>query len=480
MDARNLPDVLDRGNHRAGDNPYELVPGEVSLSSPQRQPTMPALRRRRHLSLSILFYRLLLIVLAIEVAISSSAFAVTYTITDLGTLGGTDSVALGLNEAGQVVGYSYLPDNTTFRAFLYSNGTMHDLGTLGGAHSIATGINEAGQVVGYAYLPDNAVEHAFLYSNGTMHDLGTLGGIDSFATGINEAGQVVGYSDPLGNVGQHAFLYSNGTMHDLGTLGGAYSLAYGINEAGQVVGRADLPNTAFHAFLYSNGTMHDLNSLLPVGSGWVLFEARAINNAGAIVGTGSHNGTRAFLMQPLQEPQEPTIVSFTATPTMGTAPIIGVPVAFTVTVADPSLVDSVEWDFDGNGTGDQTTTTLTTEFSYPTDGSFTVMVTVSNADGGEASALLTVTVQSPTQAITTANTLVQELPLNRGQQNNLTRKLDDAQDLLSQGDITGACDQLNDVVSQLDALVKNRRLSTEDAAPVLGEVHAIQQSLGCS
>jgi hypothetical protein len=151
-----------------------------------------------------------------------------------------------------------------------------------------------------------------------------------------------------------------------------------------------------------------------------------------------------------------------------------------LTIREPSQIDSVEWDFDGNDTEDQTTTTLTTQFSYPTDGSFTAMVTVLDTDGGEAAATTTVTVQSPTQAITTANTLVQELPLNRGQQNSMTRKLDEAQDLLSQGDIIGACDKLSDVVSQLDAFVMNRRLSAEDAAPVLDEVHAIQQSLGCS
>ena len=38
--------------------------------------------------------------------------------------------------------------------------------------------------------------------------------------------------------------------------------------------------------------------LLPAGSGWVLTEAWAINNAGEIVGYGSHNGIRrAFLLK---------------------------------------------------------------------------------------------------------------------------------------------------------------------------------------
>src|SRR6516162_2580566 len=73
--------------------------------------------------------------------------------------------------------------------------TITDLGTLGGSFSVASGINNGGQVVGFSPLSDGAPSHAFLYSGGQMLDLGTLGGSGSGANAINDRGQIVGYSE---------------------------------------------------------------------------------------------------------------------------------------------------------------------------------------------------------------------------------------------------------------------------------------------
>jgi probable HAF family extracellular repeat protein len=74
-----------------------------------------------------------------------------------------------------------------------------DLGTLGGSNSIADGINASGQVVGYS-ATTGGDSHAFLYSGGIMTDLGTLGGAESIALGINDGGQIVGYSATTGGI----------------------------------------------------------------------------------------------------------------------------------------------------------------------------------------------------------------------------------------------------------------------------------------
>jgi probable HAF family extracellular repeat protein len=71
--------------------------------------------------------------------------------TDLGALGGTDSIATAINASGQVVDQAYTAGNTTQDAFIWSNGVMTDLNTLvtdpGWRLEVASGINDAGQIV---------------------------------------------------------------------------------------------------------------------------------------------------------------------------------------------------------------------------------------------------------------------------------------------------------------------------------------------
>ena len=77
----------------------------------------------------------------LSVAVISLANATPhYFATDLGTLGG-DTFALGINNSGQVAGFSVNSVVGQNRAFLYSDGTMIDLGTLGRLSSKGHAIN---------------------------------------------------------------------------------------------------------------------------------------------------------------------------------------------------------------------------------------------------------------------------------------------------------------------------------------------------
>ena len=223
-------------------------------------------------------------------------------------LGGSFSVALGVNGLGQVVGYFHSAAAhmaSRNRVFLYSNQQVTDLGTFGGEDGIVTAINDSGQMAGnYGTEPkaDYAERTAFLYSGGKVINLGTLGGKTTTATDLNNAAQVVGYSQ-IRSGEYRAYIYSGGALTDLGVLqGGTQSLAYGINNSGQVVGASDsAAASTLHAFIYSGGRMRDLNSLIPANSGWVLTEAREINNSGQIVGNGIKDGhPRGFLLTPVK------------------------------------------------------------------------------------------------------------------------------------------------------------------------------------
>jgi probable HAF family extracellular repeat protein len=257
----------------------------------------------------------------------------SYTITNLGSLGGTFSVPAAVNNHGAVVGFSTTANNVASHAFLYSHGRMTDLGTLGGTTSDATDINDRGVVVGFSNVaPGNKQVDAFLdqggklkdlgpvnpaladgglvsinaegdisgisvggydaliHRHGTNIDLGSLAGLGSISRDLNDSGQVVGLSatamlraansssEPT--VIFHSFLYSHGKMSDLGTLGGTDSVANSINDRGEVVGLSDTTNNAAtHAFGYSHGRMTDLGTLGGRDS-----VAAAINEQGVVVG----------------------------------------------------------------------------------------------------------------------------------------------------------------------------------------------------
>ncbi len=230
----------------------------------------------------------------------ADAAATTYSVTDLGTLAG-NTIARGVNTSGKVVGQSQKRlDNGTLqlRAFLWEGGPMEDLGTLGGPSSSGRGLNDSGQIVGFSRTSATGTQQqAFVDSMGTdgkMHmvALGTLPGFPSSeAWAINESGQIVGRSSasagstPI-NSGR-AFLYRKNdsgvaTMENLGVLfpGDTYSEAWALNDSGQVVGESGIDEDHGQAFLYSGGTMKGLGFL----PGQPYSEAFGIDNSGQIVG----------------------------------------------------------------------------------------------------------------------------------------------------------------------------------------------------
>jgi probable HAF family extracellular repeat protein len=233
---------------------------------------------------------------------------------DLGTLGGEDagndswgSHAWSINNNGQIVGWAKTSSDE-FHACLFDStgqGNNIDLGTLGYG-SEAYSINDRGQIVGYsnaspgysAYLFDSSVQ-------GNNKNLGTLGGDHSWAYSINNASQIVGYAAKSDGLNSACLfdISGNGANTDLGDLGGYISFAWSINNNNQIVGRAMNSSGEFRACLFDptgRGNNIDLNTLLDPSSGWLLIDARSINNNGYIVGCGINpeGDYSAFLLTP--------------------------------------------------------------------------------------------------------------------------------------------------------------------------------------
>jgi len=229
---------------------------------------------------------------------------------DLGTLGGNDAGAFGINERSQISGESYTsttPNPVTgippVDPFFWENGTMTDIGTLGGAFGFPTFLNNNGQVIGVsspASDPGACLSevdrncHPFLWDRTSgLVDLntGTTGGKPINAFLINDAGEIVGQADFSGSGGSaaDAYYWKNYVATDLGHLqGDCYSLATSINSAGQIVGNSFSCRGGIfhHAVLWENGSITDLNTLVPPNGPLELVAATSINDRGEIAGNG--------------------------------------------------------------------------------------------------------------------------------------------------------------------------------------------------
>jgi len=258
-------------------------------------------------------------------------------LVDIGTLGGPYAVAYGINAAGTIVGYAADGEEWD-QAFAWTPGGMQPLGTLGGVVSYAYGINDYGAIVGEAHTGDDTLR-AFVYSGGIMQDLGTLGGMDSAAHAINGAGVVAGWSQIAG-FGTRAFRYTpGGVMQELPTLGGSMASGEAIAPDGTIVGSSTNATNQKRACLWTPGNaIVDLNDRIDPGLGWVLTDATGINGSGQIVGFGSFNGqVHAYrLTLPLDAPPAiPTIQAVTASPSsLWPANNKLVPVVITVDASD--------------------------------------------------------------------------------------------------------------------------------------------------
>lgn len=221
-------------------------------------------------------------------------------VEDLGTLGGDASVARGINDRGDVVGYSQIIRGGRAGPFIWTESEGMRPIECPGSSGVATGINNAREVVGVC---DDAqmVPHAFFWSEDT-------GRIDfparpehtsTSALAINDRGEVTGTATvraPVYTVRAFKWTPRNQRVVYLRRLGDFFDVTDDINRFGWVAGAAVNTGEVRHAAVWIRPR---IGFLLDPGLG-VSSSAYAINDLGSVAGTIVYDdrSTRAVVWEP--------------------------------------------------------------------------------------------------------------------------------------------------------------------------------------
>ncbi|WP_414541617.1 PEP-CTERM sorting domain-containing protein [Nostoc sp. CCY0012] len=207
------------------------------------------------------------------------------------------NAALGINNLGQVVGYTDFSsepifdelgefvfiDEWNYQAVLWNSNTGEriSLGVLPGQErSSAHVINDAGLILGSSYNhSENAGFFDIVWSQDTgMVEISTFIGADRvYGIDINNSNQILGYSWDSNGGRNFVWSQSTGMIRLPSNI-----LARKFNDVGQVIGSCD-----GRPCLWSQRTgLVDIISLIDPSLNWELLSLTGINNKGQIIGQG--------------------------------------------------------------------------------------------------------------------------------------------------------------------------------------------------
>lgn len=287
--------------------------------------------------------RLAAVVLGCAALSSLPAWAVKYTVTDIGALG--INAALQLTDQGRIlhrVGYDkpriYFNGETTMTdASAYQDVVINDQGQyiyIDGLHfnpkfndrgvlkilssefGDAPGLNQSGQGIYFTYVPGEYTSSAYFFNGDSIEKIPvTAPAAYAIPYAINNNGQVLGVfqsekyrtqSTSKWSLQSGAFIYENGKVRDLDI--GLDAQVYAMNDLGHIAGGASFDNRpdprgqgkALTAFVYIDGV---ISNIVPRSSKMDTSRATTVNNAGQVMGVwrgpGANSGSDegAFLYQ---------------------------------------------------------------------------------------------------------------------------------------------------------------------------------------
>lgn len=216
--------------------------------------------------------------------------------------------ALGINNAGTIVGDYLNLDNNGVQGYggYLLKGTAYTTFGVGGP--VSTGIaaiNAAGDFAG-SYGSSAQTNEGFLDVGGALTEFnGPAGNTNTQALGINSSDVVVGtYDDSGGNTHGFSRSPSTGALTTIDYPGAVATLANGINDAGTVVGFYQDGAGNTHGYSDKGGVFASFD--VP---GSQLTTIRGINNHGVFVGvyTDSAGNTHGYIDTPPAAPPPVTM-----------------------------------------------------------------------------------------------------------------------------------------------------------------------------
>lgn len=224
------------------------------------------------------------------------------TVTTVAAGAGAGHNVAGLNDRGEVLVSTYVPQGGPRGAYLWRDGAVvADFTDVDGSASFlgfqgVAGVNACGDVVGDYNSPYAAPNpQVFRWSGGTLSTVTGPGDSSAWVTdtrirrALNDAGDFIAVSGA--STGSHPLLWSYGTLTDIGTLGGRVAYPVALNNARQITGISQRADGSYGAFLWRAGEMIDLAP--PPGFDTIAVDA--VTEQGDVLGRASTaSGTAYF------------------------------------------------------------------------------------------------------------------------------------------------------------------------------------------